>query len=286
MKYIKLTIALLLLALSWLLQVAEAASFPPYVMPKTQVIPLADTDTKGQYELLVKLPPDYTKQPNKRYPVIYYTDAVWHIEMLSSATEFILEEVILVGVSWQKDYNIALQQESGEYVSRFKDYSIAPSTKAETQAKYQMGQGDKHLRFISEDVIPYVEQHFRTAANQRAYFGYSLGGLFGAYVLVSQPNTFDYYMLGSPSVWRLENLTTQATSKSITGDVFITHGDKEEELGPKVASFVTWLEAQNSPHLSVSLETIPGTHQTAAPKTAIQATHWFAGKIQSLSSQD
>ena len=73
------------------------------VLPQIQVVPIKDLNTARNYELYIELPEDYAENPSKKYPVLYYTDAVWHREMLSGATEYILEDVILVGISWQKD---------------------------------------------------------------------------------------------------------------------------------------------------------------------------------------
>ena len=99
-----------------------------YEIPSTQVVPIQDTQANKQYELLIKLPESYAQNTDKKYPVIYFTDAVWHIELLSSISAFMMEDVILVGISWQKDIEKALIAEHGEYVSRFRDYSFRKSS--------------------------------------------------------------------------------------------------------------------------------------------------------------
>ena len=72
---------------------------PKLELSHTQVIPIKDTKTGRNYELYLKLPENYSEDSGKKYPVIYYTDAMWHIEILSSSTEYMLEDVILVGIS-------------------------------------------------------------------------------------------------------------------------------------------------------------------------------------------
>jgi len=146
------------------------------VLPQIQVIPIQDSKNERNYELYIELPEDYSENTNKIYPVLYYTDAMWHLEMLSGATEYILEDVILVGISWQLDINEDLKKERGAHVSRFRDYSISKHSKPEIQAKYQMGQAKTHLDFIRNDVIKYVDNTYRTDPNSRSYFGYSLSG--------------------------------------------------------------------------------------------------------------
>ncbi|WP_342365968.1 alpha/beta hydrolase-fold protein [Pseudoalteromonas sp. S16_S37] len=116
--------------------------------------------------------------------MIYFTDAFWHMELLSGATYFLLEEVILVGISWQTNIAEQVKAQEGAYFSRFRDYSIKPSTDESKQAKYQFGQASAHLAFIRDDVFGYVEKAFRTKPQARSYFGFSLGGLFGATALI------------------------------------------------------------------------------------------------------
>ena len=94
----------------------NAVEINSYQMPGIQVIPIEDTQSDKQYELLVKLPEKYAENKGKNYPVIYFTDAVWHIELLSSATFFMMEDVILVGISWQKDVEKELKKQHGQHV--------------------------------------------------------------------------------------------------------------------------------------------------------------------------
>ena len=221
---------------------------PSYQMPGTQVIPIKDTQSNKQYELLIKLPENYAENKDKKYPVIYFTDAVWHIELLSSASFFMMEDVILVGISWQKDINKDLLKERGAHASRFRDYSFKKSSDPERQAKYKYGQARNHLNFIRKDVFKFVESNYRIEPNNRTYFGFSSGGVFGTYTLMSQPDTFRNYILGSPSIRRgIPELFTQehADLKSDQSaiNVFISYGELEKELSPYVE--VSFMEILN-----------------------------------------
>ncbi|MCW9016622.1 MAG: alpha/beta hydrolase-fold protein, partial [Kangiellaceae bacterium] len=179
---------------------AEATEQKSYEMPGIQVVPIKDTQSNKQYELLIKLPENYTENKDKNYPVIYFTDAVWHIELLSSATFFLMEDVILVGISWQKDIDEDVMQEYGEHFSRYGDYSFKKTTNPK-HPKIKFGQANNHLAFIRQDVFKYVESNYRTEPGNRTYFGFSAGGIFGTYALMTQPDTFKNYILGSPSIW-------------------------------------------------------------------------------------
>lgn len=62
------------------------------------------------------------------------------------------------------------------------------------------GGGDKFLRFVREEVIPFVEQRYRTAPF-RILAGHSVGGLTTIHALATQPDLFDAYLAVSPSLW-------------------------------------------------------------------------------------
>ncbi|GGO65978.1 alpha/beta hydrolase [Bowmanella pacifica] len=263
-----------------LILVGSTAYAKPLELPQIQVIPITASATERQYELLIKLPENYAENPDKAYPVIYFTDALWHVELLSALTFFQMEDSILVGISWQKDLDAKLIEEEGAHASRFRDYSFAPSSNPQSQAKYQFGQASQYLDFIRNDVIPYVEKHYRTEPANRSYFGYSLGGLFGTYVLLSQPDTFKNYMLGSPSVRRMAQIQAlPATPTSFNANVFVSYGSEEQQLGQHVDSLIQLLHSKNDKSLSLTHKVPDGSHQTASPMTAVLAISWLA-KLQ------
>ncbi|MFK7953835.1 MAG: alpha/beta hydrolase, partial [Ekhidna sp.] len=230
-----------------------------FELPNIKVIPIKDTQNDRQYELYIKLPEKYSESENTKHPVIYYTDAIWHVEMLSGSAEYITEETILVGISWQKDINKDLLEERGAHVSRFRDYTVRPHSNPEIQAKYQLGQASNHLEFIRKDVIPYVEENYQTDPQNRTYFGYSASGLFGAYILSSIPETFKNYLIGSPSLrGNIPHLKDLIAGKDLKANVFITNGSKEQELEEYVKEFVTLLENKNDNTFRITHEEISG----------------------------
>lgn len=263
------------------------------VLPHIQVVPIKDTKRERQYELYIELPEGYSENEDTKYPVIYYTDAMWHIEILSASTEYMLEDVILVGISWQKDINEDLKEEVGVHVSRFRDYSMQKHSKPEIQAKYQLGQANNHLDFIQNDVIKYIDKNYRTDPDSRTYFGYSLSGEFGAYILLTQPETFDNYIIGSPSIKNevtyLSELNAQFGSfksdknNSLNANVFISYGTLEKEMTEPIEEFIDLLNGRRDDGLSVQKEVIEGTHETAFPMTAVRSVAWLSTLIRDIS---
>lgn len=266
-------------------------------LPRIQVIPIKDTKNDRHYELYVKLPEGYSENQNKKYPVLYFTDAMWHVEILSASTEYILEDVILVGISWQLNINEDLKSEVGAHVSRFRDYSFRKSNKPDVQTKFQLGQANNHLDFIRNDVITYVDNTYRTDPNSRTYFGYSMGGEFGAYILLSQPDTFNNYIIGSPSIKNevayLSELNTtfgpfEASNRnsSLNANVFISYGSLEEKMVEPIDEFIKVLKDRRDNGLSVLKEVIEGNHGSAFPMTAVRSVTWLSSLMSHVSSDN
>lgn len=279
------------LVFAFLLPVCGVQAVEPkgYEMPRTEVVPIKDARFDRQYELYIKLPEDYSKNTDRRYPVIYTTDADWHMEMLAGATAYLMPDVILVGISWQTDLGQGAEtgNEGGmAHASRFRDYSVIPSSNAEHQAKYQFGHAADHLPFVRDDVIQYVESHYRADPSERTYFGYSLGGVFGAYILVAAPDTFKNYILGSPafnsrSVEYLDGLAAKMAEgqQRVGANVFVSIGELDNPGRIDAArELVPVLERGSEAGLSFAgLEIIEGSnHGTAFPETVLRSIKWLS----------
>lgn len=255
----------------------EASEYKSLELPRVQVIPIHDTQSDRQYELYIKLPEGYSENNDVKYPVVYFTDAMWQVEMLSASTEYLMPNVILVGISWQKD----IKKDTRAHDSRFRDYTLTPSTNRERQR----GEASNHLAFIRNDVFTYVENTYRTDPDQRTYFGYSLGGLFGAYILVAEPDTFKNYIFGSPSlhgrgggyISELEaNLALKR--KDLNANVFIAVGALEKTYIGPIEDFISKLKSRNYASLSIQplVQIEAADHHTAFPMMAIGSINWLS----------
>ncbi len=269
--------------IAWLSNSAvQAGEITKLTLPKIQVEPIKDSQSNKQYELYIKLPENYSKHQDKTFPVIYFTDAIWHVELLSGATEFMMEDVILVGVSWQKDIPEDLKQEYGAHFSRYGDYSFKKRTNPK-HPKIKFGQANSHLRFIREDVFKYVESNYRTQPNNRTYFGFSAGGLFGTYALMAQPESFKNYILGSPSVrgdvadlFALES--SKLKTKELAINVFISYGELETKMIPHVEEFISTLK-NNQYHgiSSIKHSVIKSSgHSDSFPQVGVESVKWLS----------
>jgi uncharacterized protein len=64
-----------------------------------------------------------------------------------------------------------------------------------------MGGAPNLLAFIRQELQPWVRANYRVDPDDSMYFGHSAGGLFATYVLLTKPDTFRRYGIGSPSLW-------------------------------------------------------------------------------------
>ena len=59
------------------------------------------------------------------------------------------------------------------------------------------GGAEHYLQFIKEELIPFIDKNYRTAP-QRLYWSHSIGGLFGLYALLKDPDVFQSVLVSSP----------------------------------------------------------------------------------------
>jgi predicted alpha/beta superfamily hydrolase len=266
------------LAIGLMFALAAMAQAQPLQLPNIQVVPIVDSasdrTSDRTYELYVKLPSGYDPEASKKYPVIYIADAMWHIEIISGAIEHLVPDAILVGVSWEQ--GIPTQQ------SRMRDYM--PNKYTGPNYDKPTGLADEHLRFWTEDVFEYVEAEYRVDPKQRTYFGYSVSGTFGGYFLLTQPNAFQNYILGSPATLFQDHLiheyepVLKNAPASITANVFVSVGaDEAPDSISHAIGLTQFLKSRKREGAEVSLHVVEGAdHGRAFPASAIRALYWLA----------
>lgn len=98
------------------------------------------------------------------------------------------------------------------------------------------GHADAFIEFLSGELRPWLGDRFPNAADDVTYFGHSLGGLFGAYTLLTASSTFDRYVVSSPSLWWdgeviFDIEREQAGTNRLRSEVFFGIGSLETDAG-------------------------------------------------------
>jgi predicted alpha/beta superfamily hydrolase len=103
------------------------------------------------------------------------------------------------------------------------------------------GGGEKFLRFVREEVMPFVESKYRTAPF-RILAGHSVGGLSAIEALTGHPDMFNAYLAVSPSLW-WDNGTYL---RSVAGNLPPTGATKKFLFvadSPESGPFATYMKA-------------------------------------------
>lgn len=178
-----------------------AAAVSGVVLPDTESWNVHDPQGRD-YPIWVALPASYATHPERRYPVLYVTDALYSFPLVRSVRNLVgqggrnLEDFILVG--------LPPQQGMTSRQSRSRDYTpTRPVRHAEDDYSDDVIYGGAaHYRdFLATQVLPAVDARYRTDPARRSFAGHSYGGLFGTYVLLTRPEMFQTYILSSPSLW-------------------------------------------------------------------------------------
>lgn len=134
--------------------------------------------------LLIHMPDDYAES-TKRYPVIFQLDGYEqrYLFRLAEANraldEGLIPEFIYVAIA-NTDRNRDMYPFKTQYHSTG-------------------GGANNFIRFISNELIPYIDENFRTTTH-RTLMGFSASGVLAFYCFLTVPETFNAYLLCSPSL--------------------------------------------------------------------------------------
>ena len=187
---------------------------------------LGDTRT-----LRIYLPPSYSQNPLKRYPVLYMHDGQ---NLFEAATAF-------GGVEWQVDEtsnNLMNNGQMDEVIVVGVDNGGADRIYEYTPCcdpQYGGGGADVYERFLLETVRPYINQNYRTLTTNKntAIMGSSLGGLVSTYIARRNPAVFSKSAgLSSSFWWNGQALTKQveAATTKVLVNFYIDAGTSSDGL--------------------------------------------------------
>jgi S-formylglutathione hydrolase FrmB len=140
----------------------------------------------AERDVFVYLPPSYTSQPNRRYPVVYFlhgygatADAYWKLMVVPDAASKVMNagnvrEMILVHPDAHTLYDGSM-------------YSNSPTT----------GYWET---YITHDLVAYIDSHYRTIATRdsRGLAGHSMGGYGTLRLAMKYPEVYSsFYAMSS-----------------------------------------------------------------------------------------
>ena len=190
----------------------------------SEIKEIVSKEVDDTFYVYVRLPKAYTKNPDKKYPVLYLLDGDISFNMATSIVRYLqfgksVPDLIIVAPG----YGTMLSDKETNY--RERDYT---TSKVERFTK--SGEGKKYLSFLKNELIPMVQSSYRTD-KKRILNGYSIGGLFTINTLLEEPDLFTDYIAGSPYLINdLDSLKTRAQTFYLNNEkkLFMSVGELEE----------------------------------------------------------
>ena len=222
-----------------------SSPYSPVTLPDTEVRLLKSSIVNHAYRLHIALPTNYAKS-DRSYPVVYVTDGntlfpmVWVISGALSS-DWQLPRLIIVGIGYDTDKVGELwRNRERDFLPTNASARDASQRQEFTRTGIRRGQAGPFLRFIREELKPFINANYRTNPDDSTYVGISYGGLFGLYVLFHHPDTFNRYVIGSPAIHHDNRvLLTYESSYAANHDdlpvrVFMSVGAREELDDPLI----------------------------------------------------
>lgn len=197
------------------------------------------TEVDDEYKIQIAVPSNYNESPSVRYPTVYLTDAFYFFD---GTTQFpnaligpggtlgIIEELIetsylppciLVGINYERNPNSQRLRDFGETASRPVFYD-----------------------FLRKELIPFIDDNYRTDPSSRTLLGHSLGANFVAYCLFqhnsSNTGLFNQFVMLSitygyyPDLFEAESSVFESfdgvTGPSLNISVFSAIGERDTSV--------------------------------------------------------
>jgi len=197
-------------------------------------------------QCFVYTPPDYEKDPTKRYPVLYLQHGGGENETgwgQQGHTGRIMDNLIAAGKA--KPFIIVM---ANSYVPGANMPGRGPAAAASTNATTSAGAtnsspvraaggpGGRRFDFsafskmLTEDLIPYIDANFRTLADQpnRAMAGLSMGGMQTKSITLANLDKFSHIGIFSGGSITPADITDMDAFKQKVKLVFFSYGSREE----------------------------------------------------------
>lgn len=224
------------------------------------------------FHIMVSVPDGYYSS-DKRYPVLYVLDGDVAFGMAASVARYLqigenIPELIIVGIGYG-----GLDKSAGE--KRRRDYRPTPT-----------GGAQSFLKFLEDELLPFIDNNYRTVPGERAINGYSIGGLFGLYTLFTKPEIFNRYIIGSPSLtWDNysifsyeENSSEKIGEKKIGLFVSVGNEESDEKYFDPIDQLVTKIQERNYPGVKLEAKVFDGSTHLMGPPESL--THGLISVFQ------
>ncbi len=253
----------------------KVPAWPAVSLPHTQQHEMASRHTGRSYRIFVSVPAQ--PAPPLGYPVLYLLDGnayfpVAHTLAQNAARVGPREHgkgfvaPIVVAIGYPTDGLLDSAARSEDYTPPAPDL-----TDSGDRMSVKQGGADRFLDFIEGELKPLIEARLPIDRSRQTLAGHSYGGLLALHALFTQPEGFQRYVAGSPSIWWNQRYVLKEKQKFLDNAkkpsdlrVLIMVGDQEQSAdvaavgNERAAMLVERRMVDNARELGAALASAPG----------------------------
>jgi uncharacterized protein len=184
------------------------------------------------YVIQVALPVNYLSY-DYSFPVLYVLDGDKSFGMTMDIANWLMwfseiRDIIVVGISYGQGVDAWWEK-------RERDYTHSTDSANARYSAKGTGGADNFLLFMKNELIPVINQKYKTLPGKNGLMGISYGGMLTSYALFAQPDLFNGYIIIGPtliwnnrSILRMEN-NYAASHTSMHKSIYIAYGSLDNK---------------------------------------------------------
>ncbi|MEL6916584.1 MAG: alpha/beta hydrolase-fold protein [Bacteroidota bacterium] len=235
--------------------------------------------TNSQYKLYINLPESYDIASKKTYPVYYALDGNRTFDVTTRIYNGIWDdgfvpEMIIVGITYSGS-------KINPNLNRSRDL-----TPTNIDRIASSGGASNFLKVLADEIIPFIDSHYRSDGVNRTLAGTSFAGLFTHYTLFTKPTLFKNYIINNPTFWwdndysyKLEE-EFYKNNKTLNAKVIFLSG--EFDAVEKVEQMVEQIEGHNYDNLTLDFRMVENMGHLGGEAEAINQGMRFVYKRPSI----
>jgi predicted alpha/beta superfamily hydrolase len=211
--------------------------------------------TGRKYCITISLPLGYYTTPSEGWPfnntpekwsTVYVLDGNWYFGMVTDIIRPMswcgsTTDAIVVGIGYPEADN-AIESFRDSFTRRNADLTPVRDEHEEKMLEEQQkrpaptGDAGNFLKFIQNELMPFIEKGYRSDPSKRILVGHSYGGLFGLFALFESPDLFETLIIGSPTLSHGNRFTFQQEEsfakahKKLPAKIYLYAGEHEESI--------------------------------------------------------
>lgn len=237
---------------------ATPTSYPRFGLFNTEERLLRCDPMDHEFQIGIWLPFSYASS-DRKYPVLYVPDGEFVFGLATGLIPTLIgngeaPEMLVVGVAY---HGISGWDAFGE----LRDQDLCPPGFQKPGLTSRL---TDYTRFYPETLFPLIEGEYRGDPGDRALFGFSSGGLFSFYMLLTQPGMFRRHIAAS-CTWPGADAYLLSCEQSYAGqpahppvDLYLAVGERDEGQLPGFYSVVERLQSRQYPNLRLATQVWEG----------------------------